>query len=141
LHQELHWHHQPWRRQRELVFVLGSFTAGTAESRKPAGHAARQPETSATAEGAEGRGGFQLVDHPLEAVFEVKHVEVDQQPFPHPQSSAILRGLRGLFGSVVGFTAEGRGGSSLLTSRLRPSGHCRGLEAGYRLPTKRSYSE
>jgi hypothetical protein len=62
-----------------------------------------------TAEGAEGRGGFQLVDHPLDAVFEVKHVEVDQEPYldaaqlqirqklcPHPPSSAILRGLRGL---------------------------------------------
>ena len=52
-----------------------------------------------TAEGAEGRGGIQL-DHPLEAVFEVKHVEVDQEPYlvdvSHPLSSAILRGLRGL---------------------------------------------
>ena len=37
-----------------------------------------------TAEDAEGRGGFQLADHPLEAVFDVKHVEVDP-------SSAILR--------------------------------------------------
>jgi hypothetical protein len=29
-----------------------------------------------TAEGAEGRGGFPVVDHPFEAVFEVKDVEV-----------------------------------------------------------------
>ena len=39
---------------------------------------------------AGGRGGFQLVGHPLEAVFEMERVQVDQQ-----ESPAILRGLRG----------------------------------------------
>jgi len=42
-----------------------------------------------TAEGTEGRGGFQLVDHSLEAVFEVKHVEV--HPWPSPERRIHLR--------------------------------------------------
>jgi len=80
-----------------------------------------------TAEGAEGRRGFQLVDHPLEAVFEVKHVEVDQTLIRNPALLSLIRKPpRSSATSAVGrtihrLTAEGAEGSSLFITRRRPA--------------------
>jgi hypothetical protein len=80
-----------------------------------------------TAGGAEGRRGFQLVDHPLEAVFEVKHVEVDQKLIRNPALLSLIRKPpRSSATSAVGrtihrLTAEGAEGSSLFITRRRPA--------------------